>query len=78
MMVQEEAFKEQHQTGGKSAIKFTPAQERAPTMRALTTGIHSILIFGSFYESYRFAVKNDMSERIQEVALVPATIGSLT
>ena len=32
MMDQEDASKEQHQTGGKSAVKFTPGQERTPTM----------------------------------------------
>ena len=78
MMDQEEASKEQHQTGGKSTIKFSPAQERTPTMRAPTTGVHSIPIFGSLYESCRFAVKNDLSERTQEAALVPAAVGSVT
>ena len=78
MMVQAEASKEQHQIGGKSAVKFTPAQERTPTMRAPTTSIHSIPIFGSLYEACRFAVKNDMSERTQEAALVPAAVGSVT
>ena len=63
MMDQEEASKEQHQTGGKSAVKFTPAQERTPTMRAPTTGIHSIPMIGSLYESCRFAVKQDLSKR---------------
>ena len=78
MMVQEEASKEQHQTGGKSAVKFTPAQERTPTMRAPTTGIHSVPIFGSLHETCRFAVKHDLSERTQEAALVPAAVGSVT
>ena len=78
MMDQEEASKEQHQTGVKSAVKFTPAQERTPTMRAPTTGIHSIPIFGSLHESCRFAVKNDMSERTQEAALVPVAAGFVT
>ena len=78
MMVKEEASKEQHQTGGKSAVKFTPAQERTPTMRAPTTGIHSVPIFGSLHESCRFAVKSDMSERTQEAALVPTAAGSVT
>ena len=78
LMDQEEASKEQHQTGGKTAVKFTPAQERIPTMRAPTTGIHSVPIIGSLYESCRFAVKNDLSERTQEAALVPAAAGSVT
>ena len=78
MRVKEEASKEQHQTGGKSAVKFTPAQERTPTMRAATTGIHSIPIFGSLHESCRFAMKHDMSERTQEAALVPSAAGSVT
>ena len=47
-------------------------------MRAPTTGIHSVPIFGSLYESCRFAVKNDLYERIQEAALVPAVVGSVT
>ena len=63
MMDQEEASKEQHQTGGKSAVKFTPAQERTPMMRAPTIGIHSVPIFRSLYESYRFVVNKDLFER---------------
>ena len=47
-------------------------------MRAPTTGIHSIPICGCLYESYRFAVQNDLSERTQEVALVPTAVGSVT
>ena len=78
MMVQEDASKEQHQTGGKSSVKFTPAQERTPTMLAPTTGIHSIPIFGSLYESCRFAVNTVRSERTQEAALIPAAVGSVT
>ena len=78
MMDQEEASKEQHQTGGKSAVRFTPAQERTPTMLAPTTGIHSVPIFGSLYESCRFVAMNDLSERTQEAALVPAAVGSVT
>ena len=73
MMVQEEASKEQHQTGGKLAVKFTPAQERTPTMLAPTTPI-----LGSLYESCRFAVNNDLSERTQKAALVPTVAGSVT
>ena len=73
MMDQEEASKEQHQTGGKSAVRFTLAQERTPTMLAPTTSIHSVPIFGSLYESYRFVAKNDLFEWTQEVALVLAT-----
>ena len=46
-------------------------------MRAPTTSIHSVPIFGSLYESCRFAVKKDLSERTQEAALVPAAIGSV-
>ena len=78
MMVQEEASKEQHQTGGKSAVKFTPAQERTTTMRAPTTGIHSVPIFGSLHETCRFVVNIDLSERTQEAALVPTAVGSVT
>ena len=63
MMDQEEASKEQHQTGGKLAVRFTLAQERTPTMLAPTTGIHSIPMLGSLYESYRFVAKNNLSER---------------
>ena len=44
-------------------------------MRAPTTGIHSIPIFGSLHESYRFVVNNDLSERTQEAALVSAAVG---
>ena len=47
-------------------------------MRAPTTGIHSVPIVGSLYDSYRFAVKSDLSERTQEAALVPATARSVT
>ena len=47
-------------------------------MLAPTTGIHSVPIFGSLYESCRFVVNNDMSERSQEAALVPAVAGSAT
>ena len=32
-------------------------------MLASTTGIHSVPIFGSLYESYKFVVNNDLSER---------------
>ena len=78
MMDQKEASKEQHQTGGKSAVRFTPAQERTPMMLAPTTGIHSVPIFGSLYESCRFVVKKNLSERAQEAALVPAAVGSVT
>ena len=78
LMVQEEASKEQHHTGGKTAVKFTPAQERAPTVRAPTTGIHSVPMFGSLHESCRFAMKSDLSERTQEAALVPTVAGSVT
>ena len=78
MMVQEEASKEQHQTGGKTAVKFTPAQERTPTMQAPTTGIHSVPIFGSLHESCRCVVHTDLSESTQEAALVPAAVGSVT
>ena len=78
LMDQEEASKEQHQTGGKTAVKFTPAQERTPTVRAPTTGIHSVPMFGSLHESCRFAVKSDLSERTQEAALVPTVAGSIT
>ena len=78
MMDQEEASKEQHQTGGKSAVKFTPAQERTPTMRAPTTGIHSVPIIGSLHETCRFVLNHDLSERTQEAALVPAAVGSVT
>ena len=78
MMDQEEASKEQHQTGGKSAVKFTPAQGRTPTMLAPTTGIHSVPIFGSLHESCRFVVNNDLFERTQEAALVLAAAGSVT
>ena len=78
MVDQEEASKGQHQTGGKATVRFTPAQERTPMMLALTTGIHSVPIFGSLYESCRFVVNNDLSERTQEAALVPAAAGSAT
>ena len=47
-------------------------------MLAPTTGIHSVPIFGSLYESCRFVAKNDLSERTQEAALVPAAVGSVT
>ena len=47
-------------------------------MRAPTTGIHSIPIIGSLYESCRFAVKHDLSKRTQEAALVPAAAGFVT
>ena len=47
-------------------------------MRAPTTGIHSVPILGSLYESCRFAMKSDLSERTQEAALVPAVVGSVT
>ena len=78
MMDQEEASKEQHQAGGKSAVRFAPAQERTPTMLALTTGIHSAPIFRSSYESCRFVAKNDLSERTWEATLVPVVDGSVT
>ena len=47
-------------------------------MLAPTTGIHSVPIFGSLHESYRFVVNYDSFERTQEAALVPATAGSVT
>ena len=47
-------------------------------MLAPTIGIHSAPIFGSLYESCRFVVNNELSERTQEVALVPATATSAT
>ena len=78
MMEQEEASKEQHQTGGKSTVKFTPAQGRTLTMLAPTTSIHSVPIFGSLHESCRFVVNHNVSERTQEAALVPAAAGSVT
>ena len=78
MMDKEDASKEQHQTGGNSAVRFTPTQERTPTMLAPTTGIHSVPIFGSLYESCRFVAKNDLFERTQEAALAPVAVGSVT
>ena len=78
MMNQEEASKGQHQIGGKSVVRFTPVQERTPTMLAPTIGIHSIPIFGSLCESCRFVVNNELSKRTQEAALVPAVAGSIT
>ena len=78
MMDQEEASQEQHQTGGKSDVRFTPAQERTPTMLAPTTSIHSVPMLGSLYESCRFIAKNNVSERTQEAALVPTAAGSVT
>ena len=78
MTDQEDASKEQHQTGGKATVKSTPGQERTPTMLAPTTGIHSIPVFGSLYETCRFAVNTDLSERTQGAALVPTAAGSVT
>ena len=47
-------------------------------MLAPTTGICSVPIFRSLYESCRFVAKNDLSEGTQEAALVLAAVGSIT
>ena len=62
MTDQEEASKEQHQTGGQMAVKFTPAPGRTPTMRAPTASIHSVPVFGSLYETCRFVDNSNSSE----------------
>ena len=77
MLDQEDASKEQHQTGGKNAVKFTPVQERTPTMLAPTAGIHSVPMLGSLYESCRFVVNRNSSERTHEAALAPTAAGSV-
>ena len=78
MMVQEEASKERHQTGGKNAVKSTSAQERTPTMIAPPTGTHSIPILASLYESCSVSKSVNPSERIKEATLVPTAAGSVT
>ena len=78
MMVQEEACKEQHQTGGKNSVKSTLVQERMPTMTTPSTGTHSIPILASLYGSYRFAKSVNPSERTKEATLVPTAVGSVT
>ena len=77
-MVQEEASKERHHTGGKNAVKSTSAQERMPTMTAPSTGTHSIPILASLYGSCRFAKSVNPSERTKEATLVPTATGSVT
>ena len=78
MIVQEEALKERHQTGGKNSVKSTSIQERTPTMTAPPTGTHNIPLLASLYESCRSIRKVNLSRRTKEATLIPTVAGSVT
>ena len=72
---QEEASEELGQTGGQTSVNSTSAQERRPTSTAPPTGSHSVSAWRSLYDTCRFAVNCNLSERIQEAPRNSAAAG---